>query len=52
MSDNELIGIPFQIIIGKRDLKNNLVELKNRMINKVIKISPNEVINYIKDKVL
>jgi prolyl-tRNA synthetase len=28
LSDNELIGTPYQIIIGKRDLKDNLVEIK------------------------
>ena len=30
LSDNDLIGIPDQIIIGKRDLKENLVEFKER----------------------
>ena len=47
LSDNELIGIPFQIIIGKRDLKNNVIELKNRQNNETKKISPNEVINFL-----
>ena len=30
LSDNDLIGIPYQIIIGKRDLKENLIEVKDR----------------------
>ena len=47
LSDNELIGIPFQIIIGKRDLKNNLVELKNRITMESKKMPPNEVINFL-----
>ena len=51
LSDNELIGIPFQIIIGKRDLKNNLIELKNRSTNESKKMSPNEVINFLLDDV-
>ena len=47
LSDNELIGIPFQIIIGKRDLKDNLVELKNRITSESKKMSPDEVINFL-----
>ena len=50
LSDNELIGTPFQIIIGKRDLKNNLVEFKNRQNNKIEKISSNDVISFINNK--
>ena len=51
LSDNELIGIPYQVIIGKRDLKNNLVELKNRFNNESKKISPDEVLNILLDRV-
>ena len=47
LSDNELIGIPYHIIIGKRDLKNNLVELKNRHTNESKKMSPDEIINFL-----
>ena len=50
LSDNELIGTPFQIIIGKRDLKNNLVEFKNRQNNEIEKISSNDVISFINSK--
>ena len=50
LSDNELIGTPFQIIIGKRDLKNNLVEFKNRQNNKIQKIASNDVISFINSK--
>ena len=50
LSDNELIGTPYQIIIGKRDLKNNLVEFKNRQNNKIEKISADNVINLINSK--
>ena len=48
--DNELIGIPFQIIIGKRDLKNGFVEFKNRQNNKVEKIKVDDVTNFINNK--
>ncbi len=51
-SDNELIGIPFQIIIGKRDLKEGVVEFKNRQNNKTQKINVEEVINFINKKLL
>ena len=50
LSDNELIGTPFQIIIGKRDLKNNLVEFKNRQNNEIEKISSDDVISFINSK--
>ena len=47
LSDNELIGIPFQIVVGKRDLKNNIIEIKNRLKNESNKIHPDQVINFI-----
>ena len=50
LSDNELIGTPFQIIIGKRDLKNNLVEFKNRQNNEIEKISSDDLISFINSK--
>jgi prolyl-tRNA synthetase len=50
LSDNELIGIPFQIVIGKRDLKDNIVELKNRLTNDSKKFSPDEAINFLLEK--
>ena len=50
LSDNELIGIPYQLIIGKRDLKDNLIEIKDRLNNKSNKMSPEEVINLLFNK--
>ena len=29
-ADNDLMGFPYQIVIGKRGLKNGTVELKDR----------------------
>tara|TARA_Y100000590_G_scaffold252375_1_gene283347 strand:+ start:49 stop:1341 length:1293 start_codon:yes stop_codon:yes gene_type:complete len=46
-SDIDLIGIPYKIIIGPRDLKNNQVEIEERKTGKKIKFSKNEAINYI-----
>ena len=34
----DLIGVPFQIILGKKYLKDNCFELKDRKTNKIIKI--------------
>ena len=47
LADNELIGIPFQVIVGKRDSKDNLIELKNRTTNESKKMSTEEAINFI-----
>ncbi|PPR46544.1 MAG: Proline--tRNA ligase [Alphaproteobacteria bacterium MarineAlpha5_Bin9] len=47
LSDNELIGIPHQIIIGKNTLKDKLYEIKNRKTNKIIKLSLEETMNYV-----
>jgi len=47
LSDNELIGVPIQLIIGKRDLSEGVVELKNRLNNSSKKISLDSTINNI-----
>ena len=52
LSDNDLIGTPYQIIIGKRDLENNLFKIKNRFKNKSQKISVSEVKNFISEKII
>ena len=47
LTDNELIGIPFQIIIGKNNLKAGVVELKNRSKNEIIKIPINKAVDHL-----
>ena len=47
LSDNDLIGFPYQVIIGVNNLKENLVEIKTRQKNIVQKLSPEEAINFI-----
>ena len=49
LSDNDLIGTPFQVIIGKRDLKDNVIEIKNRKTNESKKMPPDQVINFLFD---
>jgi len=51
LSDNDLIGIPYQIIIGKRDIKENLVEIKERKTNQSEKIKIDNIINYLISKI-
>jgi len=47
LSDNELIGIPYQLIVGKRDLKENLIELKDRINNTTKKMQPEQATNFL-----
>jgi len=47
LSDNDLIGIPYQIIVGKRDLKENLIEVKERKSNQSKKMNPEEAISFL-----
>ena len=47
LSDNELIGIPLQLIIGKKNLKEGVVELKNRSKNEIIKIPINKAVDHL-----
>ena len=47
LSDNELIGIPYQLVIGKRDLKENLIELKSRINNTAKKMQPEQAIDFL-----
>ena len=43
LSDNDLIGTPIQIIIGKRDLVQGLIEVKDRVLDKTEKVQIDEV---------
>ena len=52
LSDNELIGIPFQIIIGKRDLKEGVVEFKDRQKNTSKKIEIGNSLQFIDNKLI
>jgi prolyl-tRNA synthetase len=46
--DAELIGIPWQIVIGKKTLSEGLVELKSRETKKTEKLVPSEVVERLK----
>ena len=46
-SDSDLLGFPFQIIIGSKNLKDNIVEVKNRKSGIVEKLSLQETVNFV-----
>ncbi len=43
LSDNDLIGTPIQIIIGKRDIAAGVIEIKDRILDKTEKIQIDDV---------
>ncbi len=48
-SQMDLIGIPLQIIIGKKSKKNNMVEIKNRKKQTIKSVSIDNVYQFVKD---
>ena len=42
-ADADLIGIPYRIVIGARGLKDNVVEIKIRRTDEIIKVKPTEI---------
>lgn len=46
--DADLIGIPWQIVVGKKGLKDGVVELKSRMTKDIEKLSPSDVVDRLK----
>jgi prolyl-tRNA synthetase len=43
----DLIGLPYQIIVGPRGVKDKLFDVKNRKSGDVSKLSYNELINFL-----
>ena len=43
----DLIGIPWQLVVGPRGLKQNIIELKHRKSGRVSEISPEMAIEFI-----
>jgi prolyl-tRNA synthetase len=41
--DADLIGVPKQVVVGERGLKEGLVEIKDRKMRETMKIKPDEV---------
>lgn len=51
-NDADLIGIPYQLIIGEKNIKNGLIEIKNRRTQQRELIPENELFDYLKKVVL
>ena len=49
--DADLIGLPLRITVGKRALKEGVVELKQRGDTEVIKLPPDEMVVQIAQRV-
>ena len=47
--DADLIGIPYQVIIGKKGLKEGLVEFKSRKTKETERIAPSDVIARVRE---
>jgi prolyl-tRNA synthetase len=41
--DADLIGIPLQVIVGEKNAKKNIVEIKSRKDKSVIEVAPSDV---------
>lgn len=50
-ADADLIGIPYQLICGKKALANGKVELKCRQTGERVEIALDEVVSYLAEKV-
>lgn len=48
-NDADLIGIPYQVIISEKNIKNNEIEIKNRKSGERIKIPADNLLQYISD---
>ncbi len=46
----DLIGIPWQLVVGPRGLKRNIIELKHRNTGSVTEITPEMAIEFISNK--
>jgi prolyl-tRNA synthetase len=47
--DADLIGIPKRVVIGERNLKEGLVEVKDRRTKETVKVKPEEVLTTLRE---
>ena len=50
MATMDLIGVPWQIILGPRSLEKNQVEVKSRRTGESVAISPDSALSFIKEQ--
>ena len=46
LNDADLIGIPYQDLVGKNGIKRGVVEIKNRKTGQVIEVDFDNVVNF------
>jgi prolyl-tRNA synthetase len=49
--DADLIGIPMQVIIGEKNLKEGQIEIKDRKTKEAVKVRIEEAVEIIKSKI-
>ena len=48
-NDADLIGIPIQIILGQKNLQQNIIEIKNRISSQIVKIDKSGVVGFVSE---
>ena len=51
-ADADLIGLPYQVILGKRGVSNGMAEVKDRATGERTDVALAEVAGWIADKVI
>ena len=49
--DQDLLGLPHQIIVGERNLKNNNLEVKNRKTGKIDIVNKEKIDKFLYEKI-
>ena len=49
-NDADLIGAPFQVVVGDKGLAKNAIDIKTRRTGEVVKLPPSEVTKWLVDK--
>lgn len=50
-SDMDLVGLPYQVIVGPNGVKNGVAEIKNRATGEKQEIAFDQVVSYLADKI-
>ncbi len=50
--DADLIGIPIQIIVGEKNAKKDVVEIKNRRDRSVVEVKPKDAVTHLKQLIM
>lgn len=45
LADMDLIGLPWQIVVGPRGVKSGVVEIKNRKTGEKVELAPEQAFN-------